>query len=598
MTDKKDETPKSATPNTQTGAKPVDPKMSDPKRPHATLDLRAIEVKPVKPAEPAKPAERPAAEASKAAPAATTSAGAPGTSTSSASTAAPRPADIKPAETKPTDAKAKPGILPPVRPARSAGIGSTLTHMLAGLIGGGMAWYGATMLAPQYGLNRPAPDPKTATLEQKLASLEKAVSEKTANASGDVAAKLAAAQAQLAKFDVVSKTVADLNAAQAKLSAEAKGLADKLAAEAGSEGPAARMAKLEERLKLMTDAATGDPQAGKLPQIAALSGRLVDMEATLNNQLSALRKTVSQELEQRLSLTNETSEAAKSGTNRIDRDMAAVKSEAAATGQKFDTLRSDTDRLTSAVQAMRDDNNGLKTAIEAIKSDVDAKFKATAKPADVASAVAPVAGKLAALEQNVQSVVKSEDERKTSAERILLSLELTNLKRVIDRGQKYATELADVKKAAGNKVDLSVLDRYKDTGIATLTDLSRDFGPVANAIIDAQADNGDGSVVGRVLASARSVISVRKINYAPDDKTAEAVVGRMDAALKDGNLASVLEEAKKIPAKAANAAQDWLIKVEARGAVDRAIATLESGLKTSLTGAPAAAPAGAAPASK
>ncbi len=574
MTDKKDETPKAA----------------DPKRPHATIDLKATEISAARPAESAKPADPKAAaqaQANAAQDAAgQTSAGKPTASASPSATAS------KPADTKAADGKKTVPAPPPAR-ARSGGIGSTLTHMIAGIVGGGMAWYGATTLGPQYGLTPVVSDPKTVTLESKIAALEKSLADKSASASGELAAKITSLQTHVAKFDNVSKSVADLSASQAKLADDTKALAGKAAELSGNDGPAARIAKLEERLKLMSDAAAGDPQAGKLPQIAALSGRLVDMEATLNNQLSALRKTVSQELEQRLSLTNETSEAAKSGTNRIDRDMAAVKSQAAATTQKLDTLRSDADRLTTAVQGIRDTTNEVKTALDAVKSDVEAKFKASAKPADVASAIAPVAGKIATLEQNVQAVVKSEEDRKLSAERILLSLELNNLKRVVDRGQKYAAELGEIKKAAGSKLDLSVLDRYKDTGIATLADLTREFAPVSNAIIDSQSDKGDGSVVGRVIASARSVIAVRKINYESNDKSAEAVVGRIEAALRDGNIATVLEEAKNIPPKAANAAQGWLVKVEARGAVDRAIANLESSLKSSLTGT---APAPAAPA--
>ena len=582
MTDKKDESPKAA-----------DPKSIDPKRPHATIDLKATEISTARPsdsgkAEPAKSADP------KAAAAAQSAASKPAASPDPNATAS-KPADTKPAENKTVDSKtadAKKAVpTPPPARARSGGIGSTLTHMIAGIIGGGMAWYGATTLGPQYGLTPAVADPKTVTLEGKLIALEKSLADKSSSASGDLAAKVTGLQAQLAKLEDVSKSLAGLNATQAKLAADTKALADKAAEQASTEGPAARIAKLEEQLKLMTAAATSDPQAGKLPQIAALSGRLVDMEATLNNQLSALRKTVSQELEQRLSLTNETSEAAKSGTNRIDRDMAAVKSQAASTAQKLDTLRSDADRLTTAVQGLRDTTNEVKTALESVKSDIEAKFKTTAKPADVASAIAPVAGKIAALEQNVQSVVKSEEDRKLSAERILLSLELNNLKRVVDRGQKYAIELGEVKKAAGPKLDLSVLDRYKDTGITTLAELTREFAPVSNAIIESQSDKGDGSVIGRVIASARSVIAVRKITYEPNDKSAEAVVGRIEAALRDGNIAAVLEEAKNIPAKASNASQAWLVKVEARGAVDRAIAGLESSLKSSLTGTTAIAPA-------
>ena len=579
MTDKKDETPKAA----------------DPKRPHATIDLKATEISAARPAETAKPADTKAAaqaQANAAQDAAGQTSASKPTASASPSATASKPADTKPSGSKAADGKTTVPASPPARP-RTGSIGSTLTHMIAGIIGGGMAWYGATALGPQYGLTPAVSDPKTVTLESKIAALEKSLADKSASTSGELAAKITSLQTHVAKFDNVSKSVADLSASQAKLADDTKALAGKAAELSGNDGPSARIGKLEERLKLMSDAAAGDPQAGKLPQIAALSGRLVDMEATLNNQLSALRKTVSQELEQRLSLTNETSEAAKSGTNRIDRDMATVKSQAAATTQKLDTLRSDADRLTTAVQGIRDTTNEVKTALDAIKSDVEAKFKATAKPADVASAVAPVAGKIAALEQNVQSVVKSEEDRKLSAERILLSLELNNLKRVVDRGQKYAAELGEVKKAAGSKLDLSVLERYKDTGITTLADLTREFAPVSNAIIDSQSDKGDGSVVGRVIASARSVIAVRKITYEPSDRSAEAVVGRIEAALRDGNIAAVLEEAKNIPPKAADAAQAWLVKVEARGAVDRAIANLESSLKSSLTGT---APAPAAPA--
>ena len=99
-----------------------------------------------------------------------------------------------------------------------------------------------------------------------------------------------------------------------------------------------------------------------------------------------------------------------------------------------------------------------------------------------------------------------------------------------------------------------------------------------------------------MIAGAKSVIRIRKINHAPDDKSAEAVIGRMDLALKEGRIAEVLAESKNIPAKGVNAAHDWLVKVEARAAVDRAIGGLETALKTSLAGGPAPAPAAGQPA--
>ncbi|MEI9902398.1 MAG: hypothetical protein WDN31_22555 [Hyphomicrobium sp.] len=90
-----------------------------------------------------------------------------------------------------------------------------------------------------------------------------------------------------------------------------------------------------------------------------------------------------------------------------------------------------------------------------LKTDVDTRFAAVAKPEDVSSAVSPLNNQLAALQQDVQGVIKSEGDRRTTAERIVLSLELANLKRAIDRGKPYAPELAQTRKVAGTVIDLA-----------------------------------------------------------------------------------------------------------------------------------------------
>ena len=270
--DKKPDAAKAATPSAGEAAK-----SADPKRPHATLDLKAIEVTPPRPRSDAKPAAPAASDQAKA-----------GTAPGS-----------KPATTTAAQPAGK-GKAPQPAPSPSAGVGAALTHLMAGVIGGAMAWYGVTTLGPQLGLPV-AGDTKAATeaLQAKVANLEKSLSEKAAAASGDVAAKLKAAEEKLARLDGVSKTVTELNAAQAKLAADAKALAGKVAATPGVEDAASRIAKLEEQLRLMADAAKGDVQAGKLPQLAAIAGSLTNLDERLTHDLAALRKSVNQELEQR-----------------------------------------------------------------------------------------------------------------------------------------------------------------------------------------------------------------------------------------------------------------------------------------------------------
>lgn len=557
-------------------AKPADPKAIDPKRPAAVIDAKAVELSST----PIKPAATASDAAAKAGAAAT--AGKPNDPKSDPKAA------IKP-DAKSTNGQPQPAKSAPA-PRRSSGIGAVFSHLIAGVVGGATAWYGATALGPELGLLPPNPNGfATKVLEDKVAVLERRASAQPAAApvaaSPEVLAKLAAAEAEIAKLREASKAVGDLSAAQTRLSSDVK--ATEAVRQQAEADAAQRIAKLEERLKLMSDAA-GEPSAGKLPQLAAVSGRIVDLEATLTNQLSALRRTVSQELENRLASTNETSEAAKSGTNRVDREVSKIKSDTAALTGRLDGIKAETDRVIAAVQGIREETGTIKTTVDALRADLDAKYKASAKPADVAAAIAPVASKVASLEQGLQTVVKSEDERKATGERVVLALELNNLKRVVDRGQKYASELDAVRKVAGGKVDLTVLDRHKDTGLPTLSDLTRDVRTAANAMLASLEDPTDGSMLDRMLAGAKSVVRVRKVDHAPDDMSVEAIIGRVETALKDGRVAdaAVASRALDKHPKAAAAGQSFLLKLEARAAVDAAIAGLEAALKSSLAQKP------------
>ena len=71
------------------------------------------------------------------------------------------------------------------------------------------------------------------------------------------------------------------------------------------------------------------------------------------------------------------------------------------------------------------------------------------------------------------------------------------------------------------------------------------------------------------------------------DKSPEAVVARMETALKDGRLGDVIREADGLPPKSKEAVSPFLEKVTARASVEQALASLESKLKTTMSGAPA-----------
>lgn len=461
--------------------------------------------------------------------------------------------------------------------------GGFFSHLAASIIGGAVAlgaWgYGLPELNNR-GLIPALPglgfDSGSSDLALRLAKLEK-------QQGGDAAVKLQSTEARLAALEKSADTIAQIKDLQSRLVAETKAALAASASDAGMPEQLERIAAVETKLKALTEAGAGDPNAGRLEQLAALTGKVADLETSLATQLTALRKSVAGDVDARLVAATEAAEAAKSGTQRIDRELAGLKSEAVKTGERLVTVKADADRAKDEIKRSQDEVTALKSALEGVKSS-------TAKPADVASAVSPVSAKIATLEQDLKALAAAEDARRANAERVVLALELQNLKRALDRGQKYEAELAEVEKVAAGKLDLTAFAKFKDQGVPTVADLTKDFRGAANAVIDAETAPASGNVVDRLIAGAKSVIRVRKTDHDAADKSAEAVVARMESALKDGRLGDVIREADGLPAKSKEAASPFLEKVTARASVEQALASLESKLKTTMSGAPAEGP--------
>lgn len=592
---------------------------SGPKKPSALLDLKATEVtsKDVKPPAPststtasaaagsggsAKEAEPKSSPAPASSPAAANVENSPG-----ASSGAPKPA----ASQTSSSGASKPGTqsaekqtaqqpagkqdaakssaqqetTPAATPKRPGSGLSIVTHLTAGVAGGFLALLLADAVGPQFGLGNRVPQQVVSDLQQRLAAAEQAIRQRSdapAVSPQEFQQKLAEVEARLAHLGEVDRKVGELSDNQAKIAAETTNLAERVNQSAPAE-VTERIAKLEQVLSTLT-AAAGSDEPGRIPQLAAISGKLADLEATIPNQLTELRKSVSEEIATRLNETAEASEAARAATLRMDRELAATKADLARLSQRAEALKATDDRLEQLLRAVQEEAGSLRSAVEGLQGELASQLKTVARAQDVTAAVAPVEGRVAALEQNVQAVVRSEEDRRANAERIVLALELGNLKRALDRGGSYAAELAELRRISAGKIDLAVLESYKDEGVPTLAALQKDFRPVANAVIDAASVPADASALDRLLIGAKSIVRVRRVEHNPDDTSVEAIVGRMEQALAEGKLTDVLDQARLLPPKALEPAEAWLARVEARAAVDRALASVEDQLKASLSG--------------
>jgi len=340
-----------------------------------------------------------------------------------------------------------------------------------------------------------------------------------------------------AQIEEQGRSIAALGEAQAKLAREAKMLDTKLASP--REPPSdlmQRLAKLEEALNA---GSAGDP-AAQSAQAAALSGKLSELDKSARSAADLARSSV----------------------GRFEGELSALRTDALRLSQRFDTL----------------------------KSEIEERLKGAVKAADLGALTAAVG----TLEREVDAFRASEADRTASANanatQMLLALELANLKRAVDRGEGYAEELTRVKKLAGFSANFAALERHMQEGAPPVQELAKSFHKVSNAMLDAEAETADATLLDRLVSGARSIVRVRKAGHAADDMSLEAIASRMESALKVGRLGDVLANAKKLPPKAALAGEDWIRKVEARQAIDQAMAEVETQLKAALGGKKAAAP--------
>ncbi len=464
-----------------------------PRRPHATIDLKATEV------------------------------GGGGHAGSGAAKDNARSGELPPPGAAPRRSTFA-GRLTAVRRLGRSTLGSNtfLSHVAAGVVGAVLTLVVGGLFG-LFGGGTPSQG-VPADVSRRLAAVEQKTSQ-FPTAASDVAAKLASTEARVKTLEDRTANVAALADAQAKLASQAKALESRV----GSPELLGRLAKLETSMAAL--AVSG--KSGNGPQSDALSGKLADLEK----------------------LATEAGEAVRSASQRLDRDLAGVRTEAARLGQRLDGL----------------------------KGEVETQFKGAARSSDLA----PLTSKLAAFEKDLQGFVRGETDRSANATRVLLTLELANLKRAMDRGDRYSAELEAVKQAAGGALKLAALERHKLDGVQTQPQLAKQFRAVANAAIDAEAEPADASVLDRLVAGAKGIVRVRKAGHDPSDTSVEAVTGRMEASLKEGRLGEVLAHGKTLPPKAALAAEEWLRKVEARHAVDQAMSEIEAGLKSSLAARPA-----------
>lgn len=151
------------------------------------------------------------------------------------------------------------------------------------------------------------------------------------------------------------------------------------------------------------------------------------------------------------------------------------------------------------------------------------------------------------------------------------------LKTAIDRGGPYLAELEAFASIAPDDPSVAGLREHAAIGVASRSDLVRDFQPTADAILDAvRQPDGDQGIFNRLMSSATSAIRVRPVGSIEGD-TPEAVVARIENKLQNGDFKGAQIEWQTLPEAGQAAAADYKRKLDTRVTVEGLIGAAVSG---------------------
>jgi len=211
------------------------------------------------------------------------------------------------------------------------------------------------------------------------------------------------------------------------------------------------------------------------------------------------------------------------------------------------------------------------SALETRPTPVAPEAAPAAPPVDLT----PLQSRLDALTTRLDAVEAHPpaDPKTEAAARVIA---VTALRQAATGSGPFANELAAVSALGTEESEIAALQPLAATGAPSKADLIAAFPAVADQIRIAAAKVDPGaSLIDRLTASAGSLVSV-KPSGPMAGPSATAVVSRMEAAVKDGNLAEALREGDGLDAIARAPLADWAAKAGQRITIDTALAGLSA----------------------
>ncbi|MGB6346431.1 MAG: mitofilin family membrane protein [Methyloceanibacter sp.] len=325
--------------------------------------------------------------------------------------------------------------------------------------------------------------------------------------------------------------------------------------------------------------ATGDPKA-----LAALDGRVKSLETRSVDapDLSGLTGRVTS-LEDSWRSLAKTAEEGGSVAEGAALDARVNDMEQRLQGSVAGALDAQKAETAAGLEAVQGEVTALKAKLGAL---AEANL---GSEAELGPDLTEIDHRLAKLEGILPALSTTIDRSAASARSGAFAIAFANLRDAVSAGRPFAAELAAVQALHPETQDLGDLGAHAGSGIPTVPELAQKLQTLAQASLTPPPPSASESFVDSVIASAKSAISVRRIDAAAASGEPGDVLARAEAALKQGDLAAAMQEIGTLPAPSRDAFTGWLDDARARIAADETLGKLESTVLLSLSGADGAA---------
>ena len=323
------------------------------------------------------------------------------------------------------------------------------------------------------------------------------------------------------------------------------------------------------------------------------ANRLAELGAQVQQENAALDAEAKRESAAVASLDKRVSALETSGgsSGELDKRVAALETANADNGPKAvaaaqtaqQAVQTD-QQLTTQVKDLRADIDAARGEIPGLAARV-AKLETEAPKANDAdlSALAARLDKIEAALAAPKSESRVAPEKPAPADNSsAIAIIAGEIEDKLAAGAPFGTEVAALQRLGVDPAQLASLQAVAG-GAPTGSALAESFDAVAPQVLAAASPAESGGVLDRLLAHIHGLVRVHVLGESAGDDP-EAIVSRIGAECRRGDIAGAVAAFDKLPAAARQAAGDWPVKARARQAADAALQSIREAAVGRLAG--------------